>query len=254
MRIGSATASITALTTASQTQARTNRQNDTAATFPGVENTYQRSMGTTASDASNVLGNNFVHTNSDQSKYIAATLLDLQTDLGFKDKMGSLLDSLKGQYAQLANSGASQYVAATLMQHRVEEGVQQVTDDEYMDESANTLSDIKDDIEQKAEEATQPQDGEDQTTQDASQGETDPTATATTPATAPTATAVADVQETANQQTGPLSGTGTPAENAASGATTTPAGSEAGSGLIAAYTAQPTDQTQTMAPSVDILI
>lgn len=252
MLIGSATASLTGLTTASQTQARSNQQTATAATSPVAEHTYQRSMGTTASDASNVLANNFVKTNFENSKYITATISNLQTEQNFGDTMGSLLDSLKGQYAQLANSGASQYVAATLMQHRVEEGVQQVTDDEYMDESANTLSDIKDDIEQKAEEATQPQNDASQTTQNARQ--TDSTATATASATDPTTTTVSDSQASADQQTGDLSEAGTPANKAASDAATTPVAVEAGSGLIAAYTAQPIDQPQATTASLDILI
>ncbi|EFL52460.1 conserved hypothetical protein [Solidesulfovibrio fructosivorans JJ]] len=230
MEIGSATSPFTAGLALSQKAATTGTQQaDAAASTGNGSRIYQRAMGTTAGGASDLLGNNFVHADSGQSKYVAATIMDLQTDMSFSDKMGSLLGSLDAQYAALTGSGVSKYAAAAIMQHKVKEGVKQVTNDEYMDQSADNLDNLKDDIEKRAEEATQPQDPSQGDAADTSQtADAADASTATTPgdqdaSTGQDAGQTADTQQT-DDQTAPATETATGAgASNATGAATPPA-------------------------------
>ncbi|MFU2209139.1 hypothetical protein [Solidesulfovibrio sp. C21] len=275
MEIGSATSSFTAGFAVSQKTPTTGTQQADASASPTNDSrTYQRAMGTTAGGASDLLGNNFVHADSGPSKYVAATITNLQTDMSFGDKMGTLLDSLKGQAALLntkmhVSSHDSTYVVATLMQHKVKDGVKQVTNDEYMDRSADNLDDLKDDIEKRAEEATQPK--------DASQADTSETtgtnastdaATSTTDQTASTgqdATATGDTGENGGQQAATAAeaataaGEGANQQNATASASATEeiaqaAAAAAQGGTTASQTTQAPAQTPPTTASLDILV
>jgi hypothetical protein len=236
-------------------------------------------MGTSASAASNMLSTNFVTADATSSKYIKATISSLQTQNSFGDRMGSLLDGLSAQYSLLASStqvssGNGTYVAATLMQHRVEEGVQRTTENEVADQSSKNLDDLKEDIEQRAKEATQPQDATSQAGQD---GATDGVATTTTAATeasaSPAGTADTGQQSTASPGT-PTGGalpdgaseSASPAarENAAS-LPPSPAGASAAGAVpatpttatelpLAAYAGQQAAQTPITTSTVDMQV
>ncbi|MEA4858711.1 MAG: hypothetical protein AAGU21_19815 [Solidesulfovibrio sp.] len=253
MDIGSAASAFTAQASLAQTAATSARQQDDASAGRG----YQRSMGTTVSAATNMLATNFVSTNSESSKYIKATISSLQTENSFGDRMGSLLDGLNAQYSLLASSmqvssGNGTYVAATLMQHRVEDGVQRTTENEVADESAKNLDDIKQDIEQRAQDATQPQDATSQAGQDA-----------TTDGVAATAAAAASVSpaesdgtaETTSPTTGESAAPLAPSspgmsEDAASPATPTSATELP----LSAYAAQQAAQTPITTTTVDMQV
>ncbi len=173
MDIGSTTPSSTVWPSLTQTPAASPRQQADATD----SSAYQRALGTTGSDASNALAANFVTTESTSSKYIKATVSSLQTANSFGDRMGSLLDGLAAQYSLLTStmqvsSGDATYAAATRMQHRVNDGVKRATEDEVADESARNLDDIQEDIEQRAEEATQPQNDAAQAAQTDTTGKT----------------------------------------------------------------------------------
>jgi|GEM_PF-6714626 len=274
MEIGSATSPFAAGFAVSQKTPTTGTQQADASASPiNDSRTYQRAMGTTAGGASDLLKNNFVHTESSQSKYVAATITNLQTDMSFSDKMGSLLGSLDAQYAALTGSGVSGYVAATLMQHKVEDDVEQVTNDEYMDQSADNLDDLKDDIEQRAEEATQPKDASQTDTSETTgtNASTD-AATATSPtdqaaSTGQDATATADTGENGGQQaatspdssvTAPAAGEGANQQNATASATEeiaqAAAAAAAQGGSTASQATRNPAQTPPTAASVDILV
>ena len=202
MDIGSVTGAFTTHATLTQASATPASQQSDASD----SRTYQRAMGTTASAASNVLSTNFATTDATSSKYIKATISSLQTQNSFGDRMGSLLDGLSAQYSLLASSmqassGNGTYVAATLMQHRVEEGVQRTTENEVADQSSKNLDDIKEDIEQRAQDATQPQDATAQAGQDGATEETAAPATAAAANAAPAETADAGAASTASPDT-----------------------------------------------------
>ncbi|EFL52459.1 conserved hypothetical protein [Solidesulfovibrio fructosivorans JJ]] len=265
MEIGSATSPFAAGFAVSQTMGTTGKQQaDAAGSATDSGRGYQRALGSTASSASNVLANNFVQTNFEQSKYVTATVSNLQTERDFGDKMGTLLDSLKGQAALLntkmhVSSHDSTYVVATLMQHKVKDGVKQVTNDEYMDQSADNLDDLKDEIEQRAEEATQPQDPSQGDAADTSQtADTADASTATTATdqAAPTgqdASALADTRENGGQQAETVTEAATAAgASNATGAATPPT---AVSGDAA--TSEPAQNPSLLPPttaSLDILV
>jgi hypothetical protein len=267
MDIGSVTGAFTMHATLAQASATTAPQQAEASD----SRTYQRAMGTTASAASNMLSTNFATTDATSSKYIKATISSLQTQNSFGDRMGSLLDGLSAQYSLLASSmqtssGNGTYVAATLMQHRVEEGVQRTTENEVADQSSNNLDDIKEDIEQRAQDATQPQDGTSQAGQDATTDGAAATATAaaaasvspaesdgagevstTSPDTAPGEALAAAIDEAASPTTG---------ESAAPLSPASPGASEAAATALpaAAYAAQQAARTPPATTAVDMLV
>uniref|UniRef100_I2Q5X8 Uncharacterized protein n=1 Tax=Desulfovibrio sp. U5L TaxID=596152 RepID=I2Q5X8_9BACT len=257
MDIGSATASFAARTAWKQASSTpTPPQADTAAS-----RVYQRSMGTTASDKSNVLATNFVATDSESSKYLKATLSSLQTANSFADRMGSLLDGISAQYSLLqstmqVSSGNATYVAATLMQHRVEDGVKRTTEDEFADESANNLDDLKEGIEQRAEEATTPQDDTTQADQTDTTGKTDASVAAD-------AGASAGAQDAASSESPATPATETAGENAAQPSPTsseTPADAATAAAPaavmdvpVAAYAVQQAAQTPPAPTSLDMM-
>lgn len=253
MDIGSVNGALTAHATLARASATTAPQQAEASD----SRTYQRSMDTTASAASNMLATNFVTTEAASSKYVKATISSLRTQNSFGDRMGSLLDGLSAQYSLLASSmqassGNGTYVAATLMQHRVEEGVQRTTENEVADQSSKNLDDIKEDIEQRAQDATQPQDATSQAGQDA-----------TTDGVAATAAAAASVSpaesdgtaETTSPTTGESAAPLAPSspgmsEDAASPATPTSATELP----LSAYAAQQAAQTPITTTTVDMQV
>ncbi|WP_029459096.1 hypothetical protein [Solidesulfovibrio alcoholivorans] len=255
MDIGSVTGAFTAHATLALASATTAPSQ--ADTSDG--HTYQRAMGTSASAASNMLSTNFATTDATSSKYIKATLSSLQTQNSFGDRMGTLLDGLSAQYSLLASSmqvssGNGTYVAATLMQHRVEEGVQRTTENEVADQSSKNLDDIKEDIEQRAQDATQPQDAASQTGQDAT---TDgAAATATAAAAASVSPAESDgAAETTSPTTGESAAPLAPSspgmsEDAAAPATPT----SATEFPLSAYAAQQATQAPTTTTTVDMQV
>ncbi|EHJ49256.1 hypothetical protein DFW101_3257 [Solidesulfovibrio carbinoliphilus subsp. oakridgensis] len=257
MDIGSATASFAARTAWKQASSATTPPQTGAADNHG----YQRSMGTTASKTSHLLANNFVTTDSTPSKYITATLSSLETANSFGDRMGALLDGLSAQYSLLqsttqVSSGDGTYVAATLMQHRVEDGVKRTTEDEFADESARNLDDLKEDIEQRAEEATTPQD---ETTEG---GQTDTTGKTDASAAADAGTS-AGAQDAASSEFPTTPATETAGENAAQPSPTsseTPADAATAAAPAAvmnvpgaAYAVQQAAQTPSAPASVDMM-
>jgi hypothetical protein len=261
MEIGGTTSPFAAGFAVSQKTPMTGTQQADASASPtDASRTYQRAMGTTAGGASDLLGNNFVHADSGPSKYVAATITNLQTDMSFSDKMGSLLGSLDAQYAALTGSGVSGYAAATLMQHKVKEGVKQVTNDEYMDQSADNMDDLKDEIERRAEEATQPKDASQIDTSEIT--ETNASTDAAT-ATSPTDQAAqdasspgADAQANAAQQgaTSPDSSVTAPAAGEGANQQNATASAAAQGGTTASQTTRNPAQTPPTTASLDILV
>jgi len=263
MEITSPITSLASVAALTQTTAASAKQQ--TATAPSRD--YQRSMGTSASGSSSLLQNNFVQTQFVQSKYVTTTISSSQSERSFSDQMGSLLNSLGSQFSQVASGvhsadGNPQFITAYLMQHRVEDGVEQVTDDKYMDESAKNLDDIKENIDEKAQQATQPQDGgtQPQTTDAATtattagptaEGAQLPLATPEKPADATTSgadTASATAQESPGQQI--TTATAGPGQEAIAAGTTIVA-----SGYPATSdTGQQSGVTPPRAESVDILV
>lgn len=267
MEIGSVTGAFTTHATLAQASATTAAPQADAS----AGHTYQRAMGTTASAASNVLATNFVTTDATSSKYIKATISSLQTQNSFGDRMGSLLDGLSAQYSLLASSkqtssGDGTYVAATLMQHRVEEGVQRTTENEVADQSSNNLDDIKEDIEQRAQDATQPQDATSQAGQDgATEGTAAPATAAAVANASPAETADAGEVSTTSPDTAPGEALAAATDEAASPTTgesaallspASPGASEDAATALpaAAYAAQQAAQTPITTTTVDMQI
>lgn len=273
MDIGSVTGALTAHATLARASATTAPQQAEASD----SRTYQRSMDTTASAASNMLATNFVTTEAASSKYVKATISSLRTQNSFGDRMGSLLDGLSAQYSLLASSmqassGNGTYVAATLMQHRVEEGVQRTTENEVADQSSKNLDDIKEDIEQRTQDATQPQDAASQAGQpgetggaaatsgasaDASPAETADAGQqpATSPAMSPGAALPAAAAEaaspTAGKNAAPLT-LSSPGTSASSATPATPA--TATEPPLSAHAAQQPARTPSATASVDMRV
>ena len=266
MDIGSVTGAFTAHATLALASATTAPSQ--ADTSDG--HTYQRAMGTSASAASNMLSTNFATTDSTSSKYVKATLSSLQTQNSFGDRMASLLDGLSAQYSLLASSmqtssGNGTYVAATLMQHRVEDGVQRTTENEVADQSSKNLDDIKEDIEQRAQDATQPQDATSQAGQDGATEGTAAPATAAAANAAPADTADAGAASTASPDTPPGEALAaaaeatspTTGENAAPLSPTSPDASEDAAAMAlpaAAYATQQAARTPPATTAVDMLV
>ena len=266
MDIGSVTGAFSTHATLTQVSATTAPQQADASD----SRTYQRAMGTTASAASNMLSTNFATTDATSSKYIKATISSLQTQNSFGDRMGSLLDGLSAQYSLLASSmqtssGNGTYVAATLMQHRVEEGVQRTTENEVADQSSKNLDDIKEDIEQRAQDATQPQDATAQAGQDGATEGTAAPATAAVANASPAETADAGEDSTTSPDTAPGEALAAATDEAASPTTgesaallspASPGASEDAATALpaAAYAAQQAAQTPITTTTVDMQI
>ncbi|MYL82374.1 hypothetical protein GTA51_04375 [Desulfovibrio aerotolerans] len=119
----------------------------TAATAVAAQSDFART--------DNMLSGNFVKTNFEQSKYLASRLDSYQTEKSFSNSMNSMLTDLTAQLAVAASrSGASIYVAATINAHKADKSVRQLVDQQVAQTSQASLDATRDDLEARAQAAT----------------------------------------------------------------------------------------------------
>ena len=119
----------------------------TAATAVAAQSDFART--------DNMLSGNFVKTNFEQSKYLTSRLDSYQTEKSFSNSMSSMLTSLAAQFALTAAShGGSTYVAAAINAHKANNSVGQLVDQQIAETSQASLDATRDDLEARAEAAT----------------------------------------------------------------------------------------------------
>ena len=108
-----------------------------------------------AAQTGNMLSGNFVKTNFEQSKYLTSRLASYQTDKSFGNSMNSLLTDLAAQFALTASrNGNSKNIAATINAHKADNSVGQLVDQQVAKASQASLDATRDDLEARAEAAT----------------------------------------------------------------------------------------------------
>ncbi|OLN25185.1 hypothetical protein DVDV_3566 [Desulfovibrio sp. DV] len=112
-----------------------------------------------AAQTGNMLSGNFVKTNFEQSKYLTSRLDSYQTDKSFGNSMNSMLTDLAAQFALTASTlhaadGNPQYLAAYLNKHKADNSVGQLVDQQVAKASQASLDATRDDLEARAEAAT----------------------------------------------------------------------------------------------------
>jgi len=85
----------------------------------------------------------------------------LQDSNAFSDRMGLLLGSMSAQFEfakgqiKLPGGGDTTYLAATLMKNNMDSAVKQTTEQEVSEEAEENLEQIRDEIDERATEATE---------------------------------------------------------------------------------------------------
>ncbi|MGE4556170.1 MAG: hypothetical protein AB7D07_05060 [Desulfovibrionaceae bacterium] len=130
------------------------------------ENAKKNNVATTTS--ASMMSGNFFNTNYERSKYVNSVISSRQQDQTFSTRMNSLVAGLTAQ-AQIWNTerqfgGASlienTYVIGQRLMTASSAATTQVKKDETVTQSEKNLEELREDIEQKAEEATAGQDAD----------------------------------------------------------------------------------------------
>lgn len=119
------------------------------------------------SGSSNSMSGNFFNANYEKSKYVKSTIESKQQESSYASKMTSIVSSLISQatiwdmqrkFGDKNHPIENTYVVGNRLTSASSKVMQQVEEEETAKESQKNLDEIKDNIEERAEEATMPKD------------------------------------------------------------------------------------------------